>query len=99
MTKTTDAAALDQWYAVETIADLGTSAVRTRLLGQDIELCRDGRGVPRITEVLDDETRGPALPFRERYGCVWTTLGCPAGESSRLRKRTRPIAALFPAAG
>ena len=38
MTKTTDTAALDQWYAVETIADLGTSAVRTRLLGQDIEL-------------------------------------------------------------
>ena len=80
MTKTTDAAALDQWYAVETIADLGTSAVRTRLLGQDIELCRDDDGRPRITEVLDDETRGPALPFRERYGCVWTTLGSPVRE-------------------
>jgi phenylpropionate dioxygenase-like ring-hydroxylating dioxygenase large terminal subunit len=80
MTKTTDTAALDQWYAVETIADLGTSAVRTRLLGQDIELCRDDHGAPRITEVLDDETRGPPLPFRERYGCVWTTLGSPARE-------------------
>jgi phenylpropionate dioxygenase-like ring-hydroxylating dioxygenase large terminal subunit len=80
MTKTTDAAALDQWYAVETIADLGTSAVRTRLLGQDIELCRDSRGAPRITEILDDGTRGPALPFRQRYGCVWTTLGSPSRE-------------------
>ena len=77
MTKTTDAAALDQWYAVETIADLGTSKVRTRLLGQDIELCRDEQGTPRITEVLEDELRGPPLPFRERYGCIWTTLGSP----------------------
>jgi phenylpropionate dioxygenase-like ring-hydroxylating dioxygenase large terminal subunit len=80
MTKTTDSAALDQWYAVETSADLGTVAVRTRLLGQDIELHRDDNGAPRITEVLDDGTRGPALPFRERYGCVWTTLGNPARE-------------------
>lgn len=80
MTKTTDAAALDHWYAVETIADLGTSALRTRLLGQDIELCRDDDGTPRITEMLDDGTRGPALPFRERYGCVWTTLGSPPRE-------------------
>jgi phenylpropionate dioxygenase-like ring-hydroxylating dioxygenase large terminal subunit len=78
MTKTTDAAALDQWYAVETIADLGTSKVRTRLLGQDIELCRDGHGAPRITEVLEDGALGPPLPFRERYGCIWTTIGSPA---------------------
>ena len=28
MTKTTDAAALDQWYAVETIADLGPIIAR-----------------------------------------------------------------------
>jgi phenylpropionate dioxygenase-like ring-hydroxylating dioxygenase large terminal subunit len=80
MTRTTDAAALDQWYAVETSADLGTDLVRTRLLGQDIELCRDGHGVPVITEVLEDGARGPALPFRERYGCVWTTLGNPSRE-------------------
>jgi phenylpropionate dioxygenase-like ring-hydroxylating dioxygenase large terminal subunit len=80
MTKTTDAAALDQWYAVETGADLGSAMVRTRLLGQDIELCRDDRGVPVIAEVHDGGRRGPPLPFRERYGCVWTTLGKPGRE-------------------
>jgi len=80
MTKTTDRAALDQWYAVETSADLGTALVRTRLLGQDIQLCRDDRGTPVIAEIYDHGRRGPALPFRERYGCVWTTLGQPARE-------------------
>jgi phenylpropionate dioxygenase-like ring-hydroxylating dioxygenase large terminal subunit len=80
MTKTTDAAALDQWYAVETSADVGSVPVRTRLLGQDIELCRDDRGVPVIAELHDDGRRGPPLPFRERYGCVWTTLGKPGRE-------------------
>jgi phenylpropionate dioxygenase-like ring-hydroxylating dioxygenase large terminal subunit len=80
MTKTTDPAALDQWYAVETSADLGSAPVRTRLLGQDIELCRDGRGVPAVAEVHDDGRRGPPLPARERYGCVWITLGKPGRE-------------------
>jgi phenylpropionate dioxygenase-like ring-hydroxylating dioxygenase large terminal subunit len=80
MTKTTDAAALDHWYAVETSAELGGTPVRTRLLGQDIELCRDDRGMPVIAEVYEDGERGPPLPFRERYGCVWTTLGKPERE-------------------
>jgi phenylpropionate dioxygenase-like ring-hydroxylating dioxygenase large terminal subunit len=80
MTKTADAAALDHWYAVETSADLGNAPIRTRLLGQDIELCRDERGMPDITEVHEDGECGPPLPFRERYGCVWTTLGKPARE-------------------
>lgn len=80
MAKTTDRVALDQWYAVETSADLGGAIVRTRLLGQDIALRRDDRGMPVITEIGDDGASGPALPFRERYGCVWTTLGTPARE-------------------
>jgi phenylpropionate dioxygenase-like ring-hydroxylating dioxygenase large terminal subunit len=80
MTKTSDKAALDQWYAVETSADLGNEIIRTRLLGQNIELFRDGRGLPDVAETLDDGQRGPALPFRERYGCVWTTLGEPERE-------------------
>ena len=78
MTKTTDAAALDQWYAIETSTDLGATPVRTRLLGQDIELCRNADGDPIVTEIDDIGRCGPALPFRERYGCVWTTLGVPA---------------------
>ena len=80
MTKTTDEAALDQWYAVETSADLGSAPIRTRLLGQDIELRRNARSTPAITEVYENGTRGPPLPFRERYGCVWTTLGKPERE-------------------
>jgi phenylpropionate dioxygenase-like ring-hydroxylating dioxygenase large terminal subunit len=75
--KTTDRAALDDWYAVETAADLTAAPVRTRLLGQDIELHRDAAGAPVIREILDDGGRGPALPVQERYGCVFTTLGRP----------------------
>ena len=75
--KTTDRAALDDWYAVETAADLTATPVRTRLLGQDIELHRDAGGEPVIREILDDGGRGPVLPVQERYGCVFTTLGRP----------------------
>jgi phenylpropionate dioxygenase-like ring-hydroxylating dioxygenase large terminal subunit len=90
MTKTTDKAALDQWYAVETSADLGGAMVRTRLLGQDIELCRDDRGTPMIAEAYDDGKRGSALPFRERYGCVWTTLGKPEREIFDIPEASEP---------
>ena len=75
--KTTDRAALDDWYAVETAVDLTTTQVRTRLLGQDIELYRNTDGEPVVREILDDGGRGPALPVQERYGCVFTTLGRP----------------------
>jgi phenylpropionate dioxygenase-like ring-hydroxylating dioxygenase large terminal subunit len=75
--KTTDRAALDDWYAVETAVDLTATEVRTRLLGQDIELYRNTDGEPVVREILDDGGRGPALPVQERYGCVFTTLGRP----------------------
>ncbi|MDN2579566.1 aromatic ring-hydroxylating dioxygenase subunit alpha [Aquibium sp. ELW1220] len=75
--KTTDRAALDDWYAVETAVDLTATEVRTRLLGQHIELYRDADGEPVIREILVDGGRGPALPVQERYGCVFTTLGRP----------------------
>src|SRR3984893_17730286 len=90
MTKTPDKAALDQWYAVETSADLGSDIIRTRLLGQDIELFRNDRGLPDIAETRNDGQRGPALPFRERYGCVWTTLGEPEREIFEIPKATEP---------
>ena len=90
MTKTTDKAALDQWYAVETSADLGSAMVRTRLLGQDIELCRDDRGMPMIAEAYGDGKRGSALPVRERYGCVWTTLGKPEREIFDIPEASEP---------
>jgi phenylpropionate dioxygenase-like ring-hydroxylating dioxygenase large terminal subunit len=90
MTKTTDKAALDQWYAVETSTDLSRAMVRTRLLGQDIELCRDERGMPVICEVYGDGNHGQALPFRERYGCVWTTLGKPEREIFDIPEASEP---------
>jgi phenylpropionate dioxygenase-like ring-hydroxylating dioxygenase large terminal subunit len=80
MTKTSDKAALDQWYAVETSADLGNDIIRTRLLGQEIGLFRNDHGLPDIAETRNDGQRGPSLPYRERYGCVWTTLGEPERE-------------------
>ncbi len=77
MAKTTDRAALNEWYAVETSTDLTTRPIRTRLLGQDIELFRRESGEVVIREVDAGWPSGPALPVREKYGCVWTTLGQP----------------------
>jgi phenylpropionate dioxygenase-like ring-hydroxylating dioxygenase large terminal subunit len=82
--------ALDQWYAVETSADLTGAPRRTRLLGQDIELCRDDRGAPLIVALDDAGGPGPPLPFRERYGCVWTTLGQPTRELFELTEASEP---------
>jgi phenylpropionate dioxygenase-like ring-hydroxylating dioxygenase large terminal subunit len=80
MAKTTDKAALNEWYAVESSADLTVKPIRTRLLGQDIELHRGESGEPVIREVTAGWPGGPALKVREKYGCVWTTLGYPGKE-------------------
>ncbi|MDM9624774.1 aromatic ring-hydroxylating dioxygenase subunit alpha [Rhizobium sp. S152] len=77
MAKTTDKAALNEWYAVETSGDLTAKPVRTRLLGQDIELFRRESGEVVVREVEAGWPVGPALPVEERYGCIWTTLGHP----------------------
>ena len=66
MPRTTDPVALDQWYAVATLTDLGRPEV-TRLLGQQIVI---GPG-PVVT------AGGAPLPVQQRYGCLWTTLGTP----------------------
>jgi phenylpropionate dioxygenase-like ring-hydroxylating dioxygenase large terminal subunit len=92
MAKTSDRAALDEWYAVETAADLSEVAVRTRLLGQDIEVSRQQHGDILVREVHSGAAVGAPLPVQEKYGCVWTTLGHPnkgifeiaeAGETDR----------------
>jgi phenylpropionate dioxygenase-like ring-hydroxylating dioxygenase large terminal subunit len=77
MSKTTDKAVLNEWYAVETSADLTGQPIRSRLLGQDIELFRRKNGEPVVHEVVAGWPSGPALEVREKYGCVWTTLGHP----------------------
>ncbi|WFS03585.1 aromatic ring-hydroxylating oxygenase subunit alpha [Rhizobium tumorigenes] len=77
MAKTSDRAALDEWYAVETAADVTEVPVRTRLLGQDIEIVRQQGGRIVICEVHSGVASGAPLPAQEKYGCVWTTLGHP----------------------
>ncbi|MBR0557972.1 aromatic ring-hydroxylating dioxygenase subunit alpha [Ciceribacter sp. L1K23] len=75
--KTTDQVALDDWYAIATASELTSRTVRTRLLGQDIEYMLSEGGSPLVREILDDGRHGPALPVKERYGCLFTSLGTP----------------------
>ncbi|MBO3762182.1 aromatic ring-hydroxylating dioxygenase subunit alpha [Ciceribacter sp. L1K22] len=75
--KTTDQVALDDWYAIATASELTSRPVRTRLLGQDIEYMLSEGGSPLVREILADDRRGPALPVKERYGCLFTSLGAP----------------------
>ena len=77
MGKTTDRAALDQWYCIDDVDDITTVPRSTRLLGQPIVVCRDGAGNICANEVLDDGSRGGAVPVKERYGYAWATLGAP----------------------
>src|SRR5437899_13020856 len=77
MSKTDDPVALDQWYAVETSADVTAEPRRTRLLGQDIVIRRAGDGTAVVREIGSAGTLGAPLPVRERYACLWTTLGSP----------------------
>jgi len=90
MVKTRDPVALDQWYAVETLAGLATLPRRARLLGQDIASCRAPGGPPLVRELGPGGEPGPALPVRERYGCLWTTLGSPAGEVFDIAEAEQP---------
>jgi phenylpropionate dioxygenase-like ring-hydroxylating dioxygenase large terminal subunit len=80
MAITTDTAVLNEWYAVDTASELTAKPVRTRLLGQDIELYRQESGDIVVQLVDDGAAHGSQLPFREKYGCVWTTLGHPNKE-------------------
>ncbi|MBD8905230.1 aromatic ring-hydroxylating oxygenase subunit alpha [Methylorubrum zatmanii] len=75
--KTDDRVALDEWYAVETATAVTEAPRTTRLLGQDIVCDRLRDGTPRVRERWPDGF-GPPLPVRERYGCLWTTLGHPS---------------------
>lgn len=76
MSKTDDPVALDQWYAVDTCAPVTAEPRLTRLLGQDLVI-RHEHDIPVVREMADDGTLGAPLPVRERYGCLWTTLGSP----------------------
>lgn len=83
MAKTDDPVALDQWYAIDTLTDITPAPHHRRLLGQDLAVFR-GPGGPCVT--MD----GAARPVRERYGCLWTTLGHPAREIFDIPEAAEP---------
>jgi phenylpropionate dioxygenase-like ring-hydroxylating dioxygenase large terminal subunit len=77
MGKTTDRAALDQWYCIDDVDDITTAPRNTRLLGQDIVLRRDADDSILVNEVQPDGAYGAAVPVNERFGYAWATLGTP----------------------
>jgi phenylpropionate dioxygenase-like ring-hydroxylating dioxygenase large terminal subunit len=77
VTKTTDKVALDQWYAIDTAAEVDTAPKRARLLSQDLVLCRSPDGGFDVRELDDLGRLSEPLPTQVRYGCLWTTLGTP----------------------
>ena len=64
----------DQWYCIEALQDIAVGRARNRLLGVDLLVARDADGAICVTA----NGRDDALPTRERYGYLWTTLGSPA---------------------
>ena len=85
MTKTNDPVALDEWYAIATASEIAERPVRTRLLGQPIVYLRGPDG-PVVREIDADGHPGELLPVRERYECLWTTLGAPRRDIFRLEE-------------
>jgi len=84
MTKTADPVALNEWYAIATLSEVAQQPVRTRLLGQDIIYWREPDGELTVHELAADGRRGASLPIRQRYECLWTTLGAPGREIFQL---------------
>jgi phenylpropionate dioxygenase-like ring-hydroxylating dioxygenase large terminal subunit len=80
MARTDDPVALNEWYAIETLSDVTVSPRQTRLLGQDLLIHRAADGTPWVHETDASRRPGKALSVRERYGCLWTSLGEPQRE-------------------
>jgi phenylpropionate dioxygenase-like ring-hydroxylating dioxygenase large terminal subunit len=78
MTKTTDPVALDEWYAIAALSEVGPQRLETRLLGQDILFWRDIDGRLQVQELEVDGSLGAILPIRQKYECLWTSLGTPS---------------------
>jgi len=84
MAKTTDTVALNDWYAIAALSEVTQRPSCTRLLGQDIVFWREGDGTPAVHESDAAGRPAGALPTRQRYECLWTTLGAPPHEIFRL---------------
>lgn len=85
MGKTDDRVALDDWYAIETAAEVTARPRVTRLLGQEIVCERRPDGTALVRERTEDGL-GPPLPTTERYGCLWTSLGHPNRDVFRIEE-------------
>jgi phenylpropionate dioxygenase-like ring-hydroxylating dioxygenase large terminal subunit len=73
MQRTTDKAALDQWYCIEQLQEIAIGRSTNRLLGTDLAVTRHVDGDITVTIAGLEKP----LPTRQRYGCLWTTLGTP----------------------
>jgi phenylpropionate dioxygenase-like ring-hydroxylating dioxygenase large terminal subunit len=89
MTRTNDPVALDEWYAIATSSEITERPVRTRLLGQSIAYWRGPTG-PIVCETDPDGGPMDLLPIRERYECLWTTLGSPRRGIFYLKEAEEP---------
>lgn len=74
MQGTAEKATLDQWYCIEQLQDIAVGRSAGRLFGTDLSIVRHGDGDITVT-IAGLKT---PLPTRQRYGCLWTTLGTPA---------------------
>ena len=88
---TRDPVALNDWYAVASLADLTQASETTRLLGQDIAVRRGPDG-PVVTHL----GTGAALPVREKFECLWTSLGTPKGEIFDIAEAQDPTRRVLP---
>ena len=79
-------AALDQWYVIDNIRAVTAEPRGTRLLGVSIAVHRDAAGALVVTAA----DRPDPLPVRERYDCVWTTLGAPARDVPPIPETDEP---------
>lgn len=76
MSRCAEKASLDQWYCIEALHEIAIGSAPNRLLGVNLVVAREPDGSVRVMA----EGRADALPTRERYGYLWTTLGTPAAD-------------------
>jgi phenylpropionate dioxygenase-like ring-hydroxylating dioxygenase large terminal subunit len=89
MARTTDRAALDAWYCIDDLDDIGAMPRATRLLGEDIAVMRDASGAAAC-RIRGVDGEAVSLPVEERYGYAWTTLGSPARGVMEIAEAAEP---------
>jgi phenylpropionate dioxygenase-like ring-hydroxylating dioxygenase large terminal subunit len=75
MSRCSDRAALDQWYALDTETEIPFGSSASRLLGSELIVTR---GLDNAISVTEEGSDTP-LPIIKRFGLVWSTLGQPSG--------------------